>query len=213
VAQKANEEYQTSRGRQRAAAEMDNPNRESAEETSRLMASLKLKRGDAVADVGTGAGHLLSYIVEYVGTQGSVEAEDIFQDFLTLAEEKVRAAGWRNVHTVLGTEKDPRLGLLRLDVALVVDTYHHLNYPIPILQHIRGALKPNGRLIIVDYYRSRKHPRASDEDLRAHIRADRDEVVAEVAAQGFGLMAQFDHLPNEYVLVFVKTSFHGRSGG
>jgi SAM-dependent methyltransferase len=134
-----------------------------------------------------------------------VVAEDIYEDFLSIAEAKIKNAGWANVRTVQGTEQNPNLEPARFDVALLVDTYHHLNYPVPMLQHIRHALKPNGRLIIADYYRSRKHPSASDEDLRSHIRADRDEVAAEVEAQGFGLMAQFDHLPNEYVLVFVKT--------
>ena len=90
-------------------------------------------------------------------------------------------------------------------MALLLDTYHHLNYPAETPRHIRQALKIRGQLIIVKYYRSRKHPGASDEDLRTHIRLDRDEVVTEVSAHGFRLAKQFDHLPYEYVLMFGRT--------
>jgi ubiquinone/menaquinone biosynthesis C-methylase UbiE len=174
------------------------------ERTAELVASFGLRHGDAVADIGTGVGYLIPYLVARVGVFGSVIAEDIYPDFLAQAQQRSTAAGWQNVRTVLGTEQDPKLPAGQLDAALLLDTYHHLNYPVPILQQIARALKPHGRLIIVEYYRSRKHPGASDDDLRAHIRLDRDEVVAEVEAQGFRLARRFDHLPHEYVLTFSK---------
>jgi SAM-dependent methyltransferase len=204
VAQKANQDYETAPLRQRAAFEMGHWVRPSVEHTSELVASLGLRQGDTVADIGTGVGYLLPYLVGVVGVRGVVIGEDIYPDFLAKAQEKVTAAGWQNVRTVLGTEDDPKLGMARLDMALLLDTYHHLNYPAPLLRRIRQALKPGGRLVIIEYYRSRKHPGASDEDLRSHIRLDRDEVAAEVAGQGFHLSRQFDHLPHEYVLIFGK---------
>ena len=202
LAEKANEEYATPMGRGRAVYQMDHAQREAAEQTTRLIASLGIKRGDAVVDIGTGVGHLLPYLVTYVGSQGVVVGEDIFPEFLSVAEGKINTAGWQNVQTVLGTEQNPNLEQRRYDVALLVDTYHHLNYPIPMLRAIRIPLKARGRLIIVDYYRSRNHPRATDEDLQAHIRLDRDQVIGEVQTRGFHLLRQFDHLPNEYVLIF-----------
>jgi ubiquinone/menaquinone biosynthesis C-methylase UbiE len=205
VAQKPNEDYDTAERRQRAALEMDHWVRAGVERTGDLVASLGLRPGDVVADIGTGVGYLLPYLAARVGPQGAVIAEDIFPDFLAKAQEKIDAAGWRNVRTVLGSERDPKLPANQLDVALLLDTYHHLNYPTETLRHIRRALKVRGQLIIVEYYRSRKHPSASDEDLRSHIRLDRDEVVAEVSAHGFRLAKQYDHLPHEYVLMFGRT--------
>jgi ubiquinone/menaquinone biosynthesis C-methylase UbiE len=204
VAVKANEDYATPARRQRAATEMGHRVRPSVEHTAELVASLGLQPGDTVADIGAGVGYLLPHLVARVGAFGAVIAEDIHPDFLAQAQEKIAAAGWRNVRTVLGTERDPRLPAGQLDVALLLDTYHHLNYPAPMLQQIARALKPRGRLIIVEYYRSRKHPGATDEDLRTHIRLDREEVIAEVEAQGFRLAQRFDHLPHEYVLMFSK---------
>jgi predicted methyltransferase len=204
LAQKANQDYATPALRQRAAAEMAHRVRPSVEHTAELVASFGLRPGDAVADVGTGVGYLIPYLVAQVGIFGAVVAEDICPEFLAQAEGRIKAAGWRNVRTVLGTERNPNLPAGQLDMAVLLDTYHHLNYPTPVLQGIARGLKRGGRLVIVDYYRSRTHPGASFEDLRTHIRLDRDEVVTEVQAQGFRLSNSFDHLPYEYVLIFHK---------
>jgi predicted methyltransferase len=204
VAKKANEDYETAERRQHAASEMDHRVRPSVEHTAELVESLGIRPTDAVADVGAGVGYLIPYLLPKVGPFGSVVAEDIVPDFVAKIREKIKAAGWRNVRAVLGTEQDPKLPPARFDVAIVLDTYHHFNYPVQMLQHIRTALKPMGRLIVIEYYRSRHHPAATDEDLQSHIRLDHDGVVAEVSAHGFHLQRSFDHLPYEYVLEFAK---------
>jgi ubiquinone/menaquinone biosynthesis C-methylase UbiE len=204
VAKKANEDYETAERRQHAAAEMDHRVRPSVEHTAELVESLGIRPTDAVADVGAGVGYLIPYLLPKVGPFGSVVAEDIVPDFVAKIQEKIKAAGWRNVRAVLGTEQDPKLPSARFDVAIVLDTYHHFNYPAQMLQHIRTALKPMGRLIVIEYYRSRHHPAATDEDLQSHIRLDHDGVVAEVSAHGFHLTKSFDHLPYEYVLEFAR---------
>ena len=202
VATKANEEYRTKAKREKAAREMDHPIRPKVEQSARLMASLPLRPGDVVADIGTGVGYMLPYLVAAVGSSGRVIAEDIHPDFVARIREKIQENRWSNVTAVLGTPRDPRLPAGAADVALVLDVYHHLDYPAEMLAQIRRALKPGGRLIVVDCYRSRKHPGATDEDLREHVRLDRDEVIREVQAGGFRLVSHFDHLPHLYVLVF-----------
>jgi ubiquinone/menaquinone biosynthesis C-methylase UbiE len=202
VAQNANEEYRNAAARSKAAFEMEHPIRPSIEQSADLAASLGIRRGDVVADVGTGAGYFLRYLIAAVGEQGRVIAEDIHPDFLQLVRRKITENGWKNVTAVLGTEKDPKLPAASLDVVLVLDTYHHLDYPNEILTALRRALKPGGRLIVVDFYRSRKHPGAKDADLKAHVRADRDQVIREVTATKLQLERTFDHLPHEYVAIF-----------
>ena len=115
------------------------------------------------------------------------------------------------MHPVLGTERDPKLRPNCLDAAILLDTYHHLDYPATTMQGVRRALKPRGRLFIIDYYRNRPNPSASAEEVRRHIRLDRDDVVKEVEAQGFRITKQWDHMPFSwgqtsfiYVLVFEK---------
>jgi len=202
VAQKANEEYRTEAARRKAASEMEHPIRKSIERTGDLVTSLGIRRGDVIADIGTGVGYLLPYLIAGTGEGGHVFAEDIHADFVESVRQKIAQHGWKNVTPILGTEKDPMLKPASLDLALILDTYHHLDYPQEMLTGLRHAIKPDGRLIVVDFYRSRKHPGATDADLKSHVRADRDEVVSEVTAQGFRLERSFDHLPHEYVLIF-----------
>jgi len=204
VATNANAEYRTHASRAKAAAEMDPPIRPSLERTGALVDSLDLHAGETIADVGTGVGHLLPYILSEIGSSGTIFAVDIYPEFVDKTRERIAAEGWRNVHAVLGTERDPKLPKDRLDGAILLDTYHHLDYPAATMQGVRRALKSGGRLFVIDYYRNRPNPAASQDEVRRHIRLDRDDVVKEVEAEGFHLTKQFDHLPFMYVLVFEK---------
>lgn len=204
VASNANREYSTPEGRAKAASEMDPPTRGYFEQTEMLVNSLELHAGDSIADVGTGVGHLLPYIVKRIGSNGAIFAVDIYPEFLDKVRERIATEGWRNVHPVLGTERDPNLPANRIDGVILLDTYHHLNYPEATMQAVRKALKSGGRLFVIDYYRSRPNPAASIDLVRQHIRLDRDDVVKEIEAQGFHLRKQWDHMPFMYVLVFEK---------
>ena len=104
-----------------------------------------------------------------------------------------------NAELVLGTTTDPKLPPGSVDVALVLDVYHHFDYPDKMLAAIRGALKPGAHLVIVDYYKS-----ASPSP--GHIRLERDDVAAEIERNGFHLLAKRDHIPKtQYMLTFEKT--------
>ena len=106
--------------------------------------SLGLHIGNTIADVGTGVGHLLPYI------RGTIFAVDINPEFLDKVRERIAVQGWRNVHPVLGTERAPKLPAKRLDGAIVLDTYHHLNHPEATMQGLRRAVKSDGRLFVID---------------------------------------------------------------
>ena len=84
---------------------MDHRVRPQAEHTAELVDSLGIKQTDAVADVGTGVGYLIPYLLPKVGIFGSIVAEDIYPDFVAIVQEKIKAAGWRNVRAVLGPER------------------------------------------------------------------------------------------------------------
>ena len=108
-------------------------------------------------------GHLLTYILREIGSSGTIFAVDIYPEFVTKTSERIAAEGWRNVHAVLGTERAPKRPKNRLDGAILLDTYHHLDYPEATMQGVRRELKSGGRLFIMDYYRNRcSRPPASN---------------------------------------------------
>jgi ubiquinone/menaquinone biosynthesis C-methylase UbiE len=204
VSQNANERYQTPQGREGMAQALGSSSRDAQQKPRELVQSMDLKPGMVVADIGTGPGYMLPYLSEGVGPAGQVYAEDIFKDMVDKAEKKAEAAGLTNVKCVVGTAKDPKLPERGLDVAFSLDAYHHFDYPAEMLAAIRSALKDNGRLIIVDYY---KRPDAMGKGGQAlkHIRSDKDDVIKEIEANGFHLVADRDHIPGkQYMITFEK---------
>jgi ubiquinone/menaquinone biosynthesis C-methylase UbiE len=194
VADSANKGYKTKEGRDKVAATLDDPHRDGKQKPQELVVALNIKPGMTVADIGTGVGYMLPFLSSAVGPSGKVYGEDIQTDFLDRA--KAKKSG--NVELILGTETDPKLPAGAVDVALVLDVYHHFDYPDRMLGAIRRGLKPGAHLVIVDFYKS-----ASPSP--GHIRLERDDVVAEVEANGFHLLAKRDHTPNsQYMLTFEK---------
>jgi ubiquinone/menaquinone biosynthesis C-methylase UbiE len=200
----ANEGYQTEADRARVAAQLDSADREQRQKPRELIAALDVKPGMTVADVGTGVGFMIPYFLEAVGPHGKLVAQDIQQDFLNQVGAKKSEQGWKNVETVLGGVDDPKLPKGKIDLAFILDAYHHFDFPEKSLARLRESLSPGGRLVVVDFYRSRPHPTMSPERLEGHIRKDRDGFAEEIEQAGFTLVSRFDHLPYQYALIFEK---------
>jgi ubiquinone/menaquinone biosynthesis C-methylase UbiE len=195
VASKANEAYKTKDGRDNVAKTLDNPNRDKSQKPEEIIAALDLKPGMAVADVGTGTGYMLPFLSQAVGASGYVLGEDIAEDFLERARARITSEHLSNVKVTLGTETDPKLPS-GLDIELVLDVYHHFDYPDKMLANLARALKPGGHLVIVDFYKK---------DRADHIRLEREDVVKEIEANGFHLTAMRDKVGNnQYMATFAK---------
>jgi len=203
VAEKANEGYKTKEGRESVARSLANPQRDVTQQPRDIVEALALKPGNVVADVGTGVGFMLPYLSHVVGVNGQVLAEDIASDFLDKAKARGQLLGLANVKFLMGTDRDPKLPADTVDAVLVLDTYHHFDYPEAMLEHIRDSLLSDGRLVIVDYY---KRPDAMPGGrAMEHIRLDEDEVIKEVEANGFTLSTKKELIPKtQYVAIFVK---------
>jgi ubiquinone/menaquinone biosynthesis C-methylase UbiE len=194
VADNANKGYKTKEGRDKVAATLDDPHRDGKQRPVELVAALNIKPGMTVADIGTGTGYMLKFLSDAVGPKGKVYGEDIQTDFL----DRARAKNVPNTELILGTTTDPKLPPNSVDIALVLDVYHHFDYPDKMLAAIRSGLKNGGHLVIVDFYKS-----ASPSP--GHIRLERDEVVAEIEHNGFHLLSKREHNPNtQYMLTFEK---------
>lgn len=210
VADTANSGYKTKEGRERVASSLDAPDRDARQKPKELVAALGVKPGTTVVDLGTGVGYMLPHLSKAVGASGTVIAEDIQQDFVDKARAKAEREKLSNVKFVLGTDKDPNLPVGAADLILVLDAYHHFDYPDRMLAKLSAGLTADGRLAIVEFYKRRGAMGSGDPDRPlSHIRLDADDVVKEVEASGFRLLSRQEHVPaSQYIAIFRKNSAH-----
>jgi len=130
---------------------LERPERVEEERPDLLLSALDLKAGMTVADIGAGTGYYSWRMAQRVGGRGTVYAVDIQPEMIKLLEQQMSKRGAANVKAVLGTLTDPGLPLASIDLALMVDVYHELEYPHEMLAAIVRALKPGGRLVFVEF--------------------------------------------------------------
>jgi SAM-dependent methyltransferase len=173
--------------------------REREEMPTRALAIMEVPTGGTVADIGAGSGYFTERLSRLVGPGGRVYATDIQPGMIDLLKQRVDRARLTNVTIVLGTPTDPRLPPASIDLALMVDVYHELHDPQTVLAQIRAALKPSGRLVLVEY---------KGEDPSIPILPSHKMTVAqaktEIEPEGFTLMTADSSLPRQHVLIFGK---------
>lgn len=203
VAKDANSGYQTPEGRKAVAQGLADPQRDQTIRPAQLTQEIGLKPGMTVADIGTGVGYMLPFLSKRVGESGHVIAEDITDDFLGMAKKAAENQNLKNVTFVKGTETDPKLPEGQVDIALALDVYHHFDYPEKMLAAIHKALRPDGKLVIVEYYK-REAAMPGGRALK-HIRLDMPDVIKEVEANHFHLLEEKERIKNvQYMLVLEK---------
>jgi ubiquinone/menaquinone biosynthesis C-methylase UbiE len=206
VAEKANEGYKTKEGRASVAKNQIDQAREQRQRPRDIVDQIALQPGQSVADVGTGPGFMLPYLSHAVGDRGTVYAEDIQPEFLDQAKTRVNTMALKNVKFVLGQDTDPNLPANTLSGVLILDVYHHFDYPEPMLSHVRDSLVSDGKLVIVEYYKRRgAMPNGDPDRAIEHIRLDEDDLIREVVANGFKVIDQHELVPkSQYIVTFVK---------
>jgi len=184
-------------------ARLETESREPYAKRNEIVAASGIKPGEIVADVGAGTGLFTAMFAAKVGRNGHVYAVDIAASFLQHIAEIARKQGFENnITPVLCQQDTVSLPANCIDAAYVCDTYHHFEYPQKTLASIRRALRPNGRLIIVEFH---KIPGVSAKDRIDHVRASQDVVEKEVTAAGFRKTLQPDAgLKENYIDIFQK---------
>jgi ubiquinone/menaquinone biosynthesis C-methylase UbiE len=175
--------------------------RELEEAPDAALEAIGIAQGSTVADVGAGAGYFTWRIARRVGPHGKVYATDIQPRMLELLRSNMAERKLTNFETVLGSEDDPKLPHGRIDLVLLVDVYHEFSQPQKMLQRLRASLKPDGRLVLLEYRK---------EDPNVPIRPEHKmsvaEVKAEVEPEGFRLDRLLDILPRQHILIFRKAA-------
>jgi ubiquinone/menaquinone biosynthesis C-methylase UbiE len=205
VAREANRDYETPEARANMVQRLESPDRLANIRAPELVAKLEIRPGSTVVDLGTGTGTLLQALSAAVGAGGRVVAEDIHQDFLDRARERARSSRLTNIDFLLGTEVDPKLPPGGADLIIVLDAYHHFDYPERMLAAIKRGLRPGGRLAIVEYHKKRGAMEVEPDFALTHIRAGAEQVVSEVEAAGYTLLWRRDHAPDrQYIAIFQR---------
>ena len=127
------------------------PERQPEEHPDQALDALKISKGATVADVGAGVGYFTWRLAERVGPSGVVYGEDIQQAMLDQLGHNMQARHLSNVRTILGDIDDPKLPKASIDLIILVDVYHEFSEPEKMLEHMRESLKPNGRLVLLEY--------------------------------------------------------------
>lgn len=178
--------------------------RERAEEEApdTLVAALGLAPTDAVADIGAGTGYFTFRLSPLV-PRGRVLAVDIQPEMLDEIAQRVTADGVENVVPVLGTVTDPGLEENSVDVALIVDAYHEFSHPREMMAAIRKALRPGGRVVLVEF-------RLEDPEvpIRPLHKMSQAQAREEMEAAGLEWVETRDMLPRQHFMVFRRPEEH-----
>ncbi|MBM0108455.1 class I SAM-dependent methyltransferase [Steroidobacter sp. S1-65] len=178
---------------------LERPEREAEERPQLVIDALEIKAGQTIADLGAGSGYYSFRIAPLVGQKGRVLAIDVEPRMLRIISERARRGGVDNVTTVLGTPSDPNLEPNSVDLLFMVDVYHELEFPLETMTKVRAALKPGGRVALIEY-------RAEDPKVMikpVHKMTER-QIIRELTAAGFRHQKTVRSLPLQHLVIFGK---------
>jgi len=175
---------------------LEAPDRSQWQRPEQIMDVLNIAENSRVADIGAGSGWFTIRLAQRVGPKGIVYAQDVQPEMLQATRRRVQREGLRNIETRLGVGTSPNLPVASLDAVLAVDTYPEVDVDdrVEFLKNLAAALKPSGRLGIVNYKPGRGGP-GPDEG-----RVDSASVEADARAAGLRIVAR-QNLPYQYLLV------------
>ena len=175
---------------------LERPERESEENVSTLIKNMSIVSEDIVADIGAGTGYH-TFRMALKAPKGFIYAIDIQEEMLSEISSRINNGYLKNIAPILGTETNINLIENSVDKILLVDVYHEFKYPYEMMESIKKALRPNGKIFIIEY---------RGEDPRVPIKKihkmTEKQVVKEMKAIGLKLEVNMDNLPWQHCLIF-----------
>ncbi|MCR9015316.1 class I SAM-dependent methyltransferase [Aquiflexum gelatinilyticum] len=177
---------------------LERSTRPQEENTELAIKNLPIDKKSVVADIGAGSGYYTFRIAKKV-PEGKVYAVEIQDPAIKYLEDRSKELGFDNVVTIKGTEKSPMLPENSIDLAIMVDVYHELEYPHEVLQNIKKSLKPEGKLLLIEY--RGEDPKVAIKRLH---KMTVEQVTKELSANGFTLVQNGQFMKIQHFLVFEK---------
>jgi FkbM family methyltransferase len=177
---------------------LEREEREMEENTSLLLKNLAVKPGMVVADIGAGSGYHSALLSKMVGT-GKVFAVDVEPEMIAYLNQRIKQEKLSRIVPVLSTEQKVSLSENTIDMMLLVDVYHEFSFPYEMALSMRAALKPGGKLVLVEF-------RAEDPTvpIKNIHKMSEAQAIKEFKAAGFAFDKNIDNLPWQHCMVFTK---------
>jgi ubiquinone/menaquinone biosynthesis C-methylase UbiE len=177
-------------------AALEDPKRDAYQKPHEVMEALGIKAGEIVADIGAGSGYFTMRLAHHVGPTGRVYAVDVSPDMIRHLTARVRDMRLLNVSPILAPPDDPLLPQ-SVDRFLIVDVWHHIEDQAGYLAKMKKDLKPGGQVVMIDF-----HKRDLPVGPPAGMKIAREDLLKQMQANGFRLVAEHTFLPYQYFLVF-----------
>lgn len=179
---------------------LERNNRNEEENTDSAIAKLPLQPNSVVADIGAGTGYYTFRMAKKVpaGKVYAVEVQDAFMKYLNERKVQLKA---NNVTVVKGSAQSANLPDTSIDLAIMVDVYHELEYPQEMLQALYKALRPHGKILLLEY--RAEDPTIAIKELHKMSVAQANK---EMAANGFKLVQRLEFLPIQHWLLYEKSN-------
>lgn len=173
--------------------------REIFDQRQTVIKEMGIKPGMTVADIGAGTGLFTRMLAPAVGKEGKVYAVDIAKSFVEHSVKSTKEQGWSNVEGIVCDADDAKLPAASVDLVFICATYHHFEFPSKTMASILKALRPGGKVVVVDFERIEGKSR---EWLLKHVRAGKGLVIEEIVASGFELEEEVPMFKENYFLKF-----------
>jgi ubiquinone/menaquinone biosynthesis C-methylase UbiE len=180
---------------------LEDPKRDVYQKPREVLAALKIKPGEIIADIGAGSGYFTFRLAGHVGKQGKVYAVDVSPDMILHLNRRVRDLKATNVVTVLADPDDPLLPEATINRFFFSDSWHHVEKQSKYLALMKKLLKPGGEIVMIDF-----HKKDLPVGPPTPMKIAREELIQQMESSGFRLAKEYTFLPYQYFLVFAPST-------
>jgi ubiquinone/menaquinone biosynthesis C-methylase UbiE len=177
---------------------LEDPKRDAYQKPHEVIHALGLKPGEVVADIGAGSGYFTFHLARHVGEKGKVYAVDVSPDMILHINRRIRDAEATNVVSILADPADPLLPDQSVNRFFICDVWHHVENQTKYLSLMKKMLKPGGEIVMIDF-----HKKELPFGPPLQMKIAREDLIKQMASNGFRLTKEHTFLPYQYFLVFV----------
>jgi len=178
-------------------AMLEDPARDAYQKPDEVLKALGLRRGESIADIGSGSGYFTLRLAAAVGPTGRVYGVDVDPDMVRHLNRRLRDSGVANVVSILSAPDDPLLQDASVDRFFICDTWHHIDDQAKYLGLMKKMLRPGGEVVMIDFKKE-----ATPLGPPLEMRIARDALLQQMQGAGFRLATEQTFLPYQYFLVF-----------